>query len=64
MNRVALEDDVDLKEVDRPSDLPLLERWLQRPHELHWWGDPDLHSLARRSRSPHEMITAEGKPVG
>lgn len=23
------------------ADLPLLRRWLERPHFVEWWGDPD-----------------------
>jgi aminoglycoside 6'-N-acetyltransferase len=23
------------------DDLPLMARWLQRPHMAEWWGDPD-----------------------
>jgi len=23
------------------ADLPLVQRWLQQPHVVEWWGDPD-----------------------
>lgn len=23
------------------ADLPLVQRWLQQPHVIEWWGDPD-----------------------
>ncbi len=64
MNGVAHEEAVDLKVFDPRADLPLLERWLRSPHVVRWWGTPDLHALAQRSRDTHAVIIADGRPVG
>lgn len=66
MNEVVHIDDVDLRELDLQADLPLLERWLRRPHVVRWWGTLDLRltALAQRSKDTHAVITADGRPVG
>ena len=63
---VAHVDDVDLEALDLQADLPLLERWLQNPHVVRWWGTGHQHlaALARRSRDTDAMITADGRRVG
>jgi len=66
MNAVDHVDDVHLKALDLQAHLPLLKRWLRRPHVVRWWGTLDLRStaLAQRSRDTHAVITADGRPVG
>lgn len=58
--------DVALRTLDLQADLPLLERWLRRPHVVRWWGTPDRHltALAQRSGDTHAVIIADGRPVG
>ncbi len=66
MSEVNHVDDVHLKALDLQADLPLLERWLRRPHVVRWWGTLDLRvtALAQRSSDTHAVITADGLPVG
>jgi aminoglycoside 6'-N-acetyltransferase len=59
-------DDVKLRALDLSADRPLLERWLQSPHVVQWWGTQDVQftGQGQRSSGTDAMITADGKPVG
>jgi RimJ/RimL family protein N-acetyltransferase len=58
--------DVELRALELKVDWPLLERWLQSPHVVRWWGTQDLPLTApgQRSTDTEAVITADGKPVG
>jgi aminoglycoside 6'-N-acetyltransferase len=51
------------------ADLPLLRRWLARPHVAEWWGDPDeqfglvSEDLAHPAMDQYVVENA-GKPFG
>lgn len=66
VSEVAHVGDIALMTPDFQAALPLPERWLRRPHVVRWWGTPDRHltALAQRSRDPHAVIIADGRPVG
>jgi hypothetical protein len=55
-----------LEEFDRESHAALLEDWLQRPHVLRWWLDPEraLTEAAGLPPDSHAMIVEGGRPVG
>src|SRR5215213_6849775 len=55
------------------SDLPLLHKWLARPHVREWWGAPDTpeqitaeYAPAIAGQVPHECFLAlkGSKPIG
>ncbi|MFN0179631.1 MAG: GNAT family N-acetyltransferase [Gemmatimonadales bacterium] len=66
MNGVGHEHDVDLRLLDLGADLPLLERWLRKPHVVRWWGPPEQHfaAVGQGSWDTHAVITVGGEPVG
>lgn len=57
---------VTLKPFQSANDVDLLARWLNEPHVLKWWGDPERNLIDAKERSAdtHALIAADGKPVG
>lgn len=47
-------------------DLPLLRRWLDRPHVAQWWGDPEeaLTNATEHPPSMHGIIAVDGEHIG
>jgi len=48
-------------------DLPLLERWLQTPEVVHWWGDPQEQAALLRAdlgepRMVMRIVSLAGRP--
>ena len=53
----------------RRRDLPLLARWLHRPHARAWWGPPvrELATIRRNLANPRVddfLILFRGRPIG
>ena len=57
---------VTLRSFRNDTGLDLLARWLQAPHVLKWWNDPEGNLADAKERAPdtHALIVAEGRPVG
>jgi len=57
---------VELLPFDATRHLPLVRRWLERPHVARWWGDPDeaLTAIRRHSSTAHALIGVNARPVG
>lgn len=57
---------VALRMLDPEADLSMVERWLQSPHVVRWWGPPErlASRVTERSRTTDAVITADGRPVG
>jgi aminoglycoside 6'-N-acetyltransferase len=53
-----------------PADLPMLLRWLERPHVREWWGDPDTElgyirdMVEGRDTTRPFILSVDGEPVG
>lgn len=53
-----------------PNDLPLLARWLRRPHWREWWGDPDTERgyirdmVEGRDETRPYLFHLDGAPAG
>lgn len=57
---------VELRDFRPARDLPLIAKWLRRPHVARWWGDP-VGTLAGIADHPEEMaaiIVVDMNPVG
>jgi aminoglycoside 6'-N-acetyltransferase len=52
-----------------PDDLPMLARWLDRPHVAEWWEDTDdkaaeiREALADPATEPY-IVELKGRPIG
>lgn len=64
-----MSDDLSLRAFE-DDDLPLLERWLHRPHVSPWFGNPQgwLDEAEQRhgrfSFIQHFIVESSGKPIG
>jgi len=59
--------EVSLRPLDPSLDRALLEHWLELPHVVRWWGDPDVQLKSSLNRPPgadHVVIYAGEVPVG
>lgn len=52
------------------ADLPLLRRWIERPHVKEWWGEPDTEigyirdMIEGRDTTQPFIFSVDGEPVG
>ena len=59
------EADVALVPFEPRAHLPLLARWLERPHVREWWGDPARALREARAEGLEQLVIAlRGEPVG
>jgi aminoglycoside 6'-N-acetyltransferase len=57
--------DVALAPFEPRAHLPLLARWLARPHVREWWGDPEIALRETRIEELGQaLICADGRAVG
>jgi aminoglycoside 6'-N-acetyltransferase len=57
--------DVALAPFEPRAQLPLLARWLARPHVREWWGDPEAALRETRIEGLGQaLICVDGRPVG
>ncbi len=58
--------DVRLEAVAPERDGALIERWLQSPHVMRWWGNQEefQSTLERRSSDTHALIATGDRSVG
>src|SRR5437868_4449478 len=50
------------------ADLPLVKRWLETPHVLAWWGEPDEQFTLVSGDVAHPamqqfIVTSEARPI-
>jgi len=52
------------------DDLPLMRRWLERPHIRQWWGEPEVElgyirdMIEGRDTTKPFIFSADGEPLG
>jgi aminoglycoside 6'-N-acetyltransferase len=52
------------------ADLPLMRRWLERPHVREWWGDPETElgyirdMIEGRDTTRPFIFSVDGEPAG
>jgi RimJ/RimL family protein N-acetyltransferase len=52
------------------ADLPLMRRWLEMPHMMEWWGEPEtelgyIHDMIENRDTTRPFIfSVDGEPVG
>jgi RimJ/RimL family protein N-acetyltransferase len=52
------------------ADLPLLRRWLERPHMQEWWGEPEtelgyvVDMIEGRDTTRPFVFSVDGEPMG
>ncbi len=49
------------------ADLPMVRRWLEQPHVMEWWGDPDTQYALVRGDLDHPsmqqyIVSVNGRP--
>lgn len=50
-----------------PADLPLLARWLRKPHVADWWNDPLAREIEQAMTEPGTepfIVLCDGRPIG
>ena len=57
---------IDLIEIDRDRDRPLIDGWLKRRHVSKWWGDParGLEHFETAPADRQAIIARDGSPIG
>lgn len=57
---------VELDAFQREAHGSLVARWLNQPHVIRWWGDPESNrtELRERREDAQAIITLDGQPVG
>lgn len=58
--------DVSLQTFQPDQHRAVLSTWLNRPHVVRWWGEPDqaLSELLARDAGTAALIALKGEPVG